>query len=685
MKISYNWLKELVDVPLSARELAERLTMVGLAVETIETHGDDFVLEVDLTSNRPDALCHLGVAREAALVCNTALKPLAAEIQESDEPVEAVASIEILDPDLCPRYVARVVKGVKVAPSPAWLVKRLEAVGQRPVNNIADISNYVMFEMGQPTHAFDLHRLGGKIVVRRAVAGEKMKTLDGVEREFTADMCLIADATRAVAIGGVMGGEETEISDQTTDVLIESAYFTPASVRATARALGMNTEASYRFERGADFDGQRRAADRVAQLIAEIAGGEVLKGVLDVYPRRVEREPVPLREARIERLTGVRVELERAAEILKGLGFSVAPFADNRELLAVAPSYRVDVSREEDLVEEVVRHVGYEQIATTLPQWGGSGSYLPGDRRRREVRQTLVDCGFSEAISFSFVNGERDAMFRAAGVSTPVLANPIDVNEDVMRATLLTGLLAAVQRNFHHGRRDVKLFELGRVFQSAAAGERPDERPHEREVLGVVMSGSLLPEGWRNNRQIDFYDLKGVLEAVFASLRVYGFTIARAGVEYLHPGQSAVWRRGDFEVARGGRLHPRIASLYKFRQPVFVAEVEFGSLLESEPQTVNYRPLPRFPGASRDISALLPDEFSWGDIEAAIGALGIAELVSVTLFDMYKGKEMAEGVRSLAFRVSYRSDERTLTDEEVAERHERVRALMRDEFRAQMR
>jgi phenylalanyl-tRNA synthetase beta chain len=682
MKISYNWLSELVPLTLNAKELADRLTMVGLTVEAVEEHGGDFVIEIDLTSNRPDALCHLGVAREAALICGTTLKPAGIALREGEEAVEDAASIEILDTDLCPRYAARIIKGVTVGPSPEWLVKRLEAIGQRSVNNIADITNYVMFELGQPNHAFDLNSLQDRrIVVRRARAGEKIKTLDGVERHLTPDMCIIADANRPVAIGGVMGGEETEINADTTDVLLESAYFNPASVRQTARALGLHTEASYRYERGADYDSQVRVADRVAGLIAEIAGGTVLKGAIDVYPNRLEREAVKLRESRIERLSGLRVEIEKAAEILTGLQFVVAPFAERRELLAVAPSFRIDISREEDLIEEVVRHIGYDQISVTLPPWNGEGQYLPGEDRRRKVRNTFTDLGFNEAVSFSFVNGERDKLFRIDSKVTATLSNPIDVSEDEMRASLMTGLLEALQRNFNQGRRDVKLFELGRVFKSANENERPDER----ETLGLVMSGEVLSQAWRVNRQIDFYDLKGVIESAIGGLNVSGFTIERASVEYLHPGQSAVLNRDGEVIARFGRLHPRIASLYKFRQPVFVGEIEFGSLLGLATEQVAYKILPRFPGVSRDISALVPDEYSWGEIEKAIQDLGIREIVSVTIFDMFKGKDMPEGLRSLAFRVSYRSDECTLTDEEVTQMQERVRGMLEQHFAAQLR
>ncbi|HXG68651.1 MAG TPA: phenylalanine--tRNA ligase subunit beta, partial [Blastocatellia bacterium] len=418
-----------------------------------------------------------------------------------------------------------------------------------------------------------------------------------------------------------------------------------------------------------------------AQLIAEIAGGQVASGVVDVYPNRITREPVRLREPRIERLTGLRVGIEEAAEILRKLEFAVEVDAEKKELRAVAPSFRIDISREEDLVEEVARHFGYDRVAATLPAWSGEGAYLPGEDRRRNVRRALTDLGFDEAISFSFVNGERDRLFRRDEAPALTLANPIDVNEAEMRGSLLTGLLESLQRNFHHGNRDVKLFELGRVFTAMATGERPAERV----MLGLVMSGAVAPDSWRNARQADFYDLKDAIEAVTGSMNISGFTIERASVEYLHPGQSAVLSRDGHEVARFGRLHPRVAALYKFRQPVFVGEIEFGRLLEFPADEVRYSALPRLPAASRDVSALVPDEHSWGDIERAIGELGIREIVSVKVFDMYKGKGMPEGVRSLAFRVTYRGDGRTLTDEEVAAMHERVRDLMQRQFGAQLR
>ena len=682
MKISINWLSELVTLTLKPQELAERLTMAGLAVDSIERHGDDHVLDIDLTSNRPDALSHLGVAREAAIICGTELKPRSVNLNEADEAVESAASVEILDPVLCPRYAARVVKGVRVGPSPKWLADRLEAVGQRPVNNIADISNYVMFEMGQPTHAFDLSLLHGrKIIVRRPVTGEQITTLDGFTRELASDYLIIADADHPVAIAGVMGGEETEISERTTDVLIESAYFNPASVRHTAKALGMDSDASYRFARGVDFDAQVRAADRVAQLVSEIAGGRILKGTIDVYPSPITADSVALRESRIQRLTGLKVPIRRVAEILTALEFQIELNAEERMLTAIPPSFRVDVFCEEDLVEEVARHTGYDLVDTTLPAWSGAGHYLPGEDRRRGIRRSLATMGFDEAYTFSFVNGERDALFRRSETPAAVLANPIDVNQNEMRSSLVTGLLESVQHNFNQGRRDVKLFELGRVFTA----HETDSRPREREMLGLVMSGAAQADDWRGTRNIDFHDLAGAIDSVMGGLRVSGFTIERANVEYLHPGQAAALICDGYEVARYGRLHPRIAQLFKFRQPVYVGELELGRLLEIPGDPVRYSSLPRLPASWRDVSLLVPEGVMWKEIAQGVVELGIPEIVDVRVFDVYAGKGMPEGMRSLAFRVTYRSAGRTLTDEEVAAMHDRVRALMVDRFNAQLR
>jgi phenylalanyl-tRNA synthetase beta chain len=386
-------------------------------------------------------------------------------------------------------------------------------------------------------------------------------------------------------------------------------------------------------------------------MISEITGGQVLKGVIDVYPAPITRGPVSLRESRIERLTGLKVPIEQAVGILRGLEFEVELTSGEKELRAGAPSFRVDVSREEDLVEEVARHVGYDLVDVTLPAWSGAGRYLSGDKQRRNVRRALMALGFDEAYSFSFVSGERDRLFRRRDRPAATLSNPIDVNQSEMRASLITGLLDAVQHNFNQGTRDVKLFEIGRVFEPGI-----DERPAEREVLGIAMTGSVFPDDWRGSKQIELYDLKGVVEVVMSALNISGFTISRASVEYLHPGQSAVLSCEGSEIVRFGCLHPRVASLYKFRQPVFIGELEFERLLAMPSNGVSYSALARFPAASRDVSALVPDTVMWGDIEKAVRDIGILEIATVRVFDMYKGKEMPPGFHSLAFRVVYRGE-----------------------------
>ena len=423
MLISYQWLRELTDTALTPLQARERLTMVGLAIDAVEQVDGDHVLDVEVPSNRPDCLSHIGIAREVAVIENSRVKIPESKVPKSQGRAEDFTSVEIKDPALCPRYAAWVVRGVKIAPSPAWLVKRLEAIGQRPINNVADITNLVLHEMGQPLHAFDLSRLGEqRIVVRRAAAGEKIKTLDGVGRELDEEMLVIADAKSPVAVAGVMGGQESEISSETRDVLIESAYFNPASVRRTAQKLGLHTEASHRFERGADPEGVLRAQERCVSLICDLAGGTATENAIDLYPAPRDPRVVRFRPARVEALTGLCVEPLEIQRILTMLGFARVESSPQAQpdfgasgkegtLVFTVPSWRVDVEREEDLVEEVARHTGYDKIATALPPASTAGEYYPGEIRKRAIRRALAACGFDEAISFSFIDTSHDDQF----------------------------------------------------------------------------------------------------------------------------------------------------------------------------------------------------------------------------------------------------------------------------------
>jgi phenylalanyl-tRNA synthetase beta chain len=689
MKINYNWLKELVDIGLPPRDLAEKLTMAGLAVDAVDFYDDDVVFEFDLTSNRPDCLSHLGIAREAAAVVGKAAPAPEAKVIEAKTKTSDVTSVEILAPALCPRYTARVIRGVKIGPSPGWLVKRLESVGQRSVNNVADITNYVMLEMGQPLHAFDLHQLRGeRIVVRTARGGEKITTLDGEERALTPEMLVIADAGRPVALAGIKGGEDSGITEKTTDVLLEAAYFAPAQTRATSKVLGLSTEASYRFERGTDPEIVTKASDRAAALIAEIAGGEVLSGLVDAYPTKAARDWIWFRRSRYTALTGLRIELGEAERILRSLGFAVESDVENDRLRATAPSWRVDVSIEEDLIEEVARIAGYDKLKNTLPGGAGAGEYLPGEDARRAARLALTALGYNEAVSFSFVNGETDEVLSEVGENSRLsLINPIDETQAHMRVTLLGGLLAALERNFNHGARNVRLFEIGKCFMDDLG-----ERPLEKEHLGVVATGARNEDDWASSNSgggggnIDFYDVKGALESVAEAIGLPALEFEPYdAIDFLHPGRRAKARLDAEVIGVIGQLHPRIAAMYKFEQPVFVADLNLSRMLVAERTKVRYHPLPKFPTVVRDLALLIDTSVQFAGVERAIKELKIPELVGVKLFDIYAGKELPPGKRSIALSLRYYAANRTLTKEEVNAAHDLVIKMLKREFGAEVR
>src|ERR1700752_3393124 len=540
MFISYEWLKELTDPRLSPAELRERLTMVGLAIDAVEEHAGDAVLDVEVPSNRPDCMSHAGIAREVSVIERGQLRLPVSEKPKTEGRSSDLTSVEIKEPDLCPRYTGRLVRGVKIGPSPDWLAKRLEAIGQRPINNVADITNYVLHELGQPLHAFDFEKLGGRrIIVRRATPGEKLKTLDGVERTLTNGMLVIADAEKAVALAGIMGGEESEISNQTTDVLIESAYFDPNSVRQTARKLGMDTEGSRRFERGADREGVLRAQDRCVQLICELAGGVASEDAIDIYPMPLVERVVALRPERIPGLTSLSVETDEIVRILVGLGFERDGESDG-QLSFKVPSWRIDVEQEEDLVEEVARHTGDEKIGSALPPSSMSGEYQPTEMQQRSLRRALNAFGFDEAINFSFIQQESrfELIPSLAGhvKDQPQLANPIIEDAAWMRSTLLPGLLSSLRHNLNHGIRDVRLFEIGRIFAISSDGQLPEER----FALAMLCTGGLLEaDRAQPARDVDFYDLKGALETGVEWMNLSSLRFAQQQVRHLREGQSA--------------------------------------------------------------------------------------------------------------------------------------------------
>jgi phenylalanyl-tRNA synthetase beta chain len=687
MFISYEWLKDFVELELSPAQLRDRLTMVSLAIDAVETHAADSVLDVEVPSNRPDCLSHIGIAREVSVIESKPLRSPKTYALKPQGSSASLTSVDIKDPDLCPRYAARIVRGVKIGPSPDWLAKRLETIGQRPINNVADITNYVLHELGQPLHAFDFAKLGGhRIVVRRAAPGEKLKTLDGVERTLTGDMLVIADAEKAVALAGIMGGEESEISTETTDVLIESAYFDPNSVRQTARQLGMDTEASRRFERGADCEGVLRAQQRCVELICELAGGVATEDAIDVYLQPLSERTVDLRPQRVTELTSLTVEPTEIVRILTGLGFEQKEQAGGRMSFNV-PSWRIDVEQEEDLVEEVARHTGYDKIGSELPPSSSSGEYQPSEMKQRSLRRALNAFGFDEAINFSFI--QQDARFELIPSlmghenDQPQLANPIIEDAAWMRSTLLPGLLNAVRHNLNHGIRDIRLFEIGRIFSIFRAGELPQETL----ALGIVATGGALEEDRaQSERELDFFDLKGAVEAAVDWMNLSRLTFAQASAQHLRVGQSAQIKSGDgTSIGTIGRLNESIAASYKFRQPVYVLELDLSALLSGPAKLIQYSPLPRYPSVTRDISLLVNRNVNLDEIFAAVNNQQVGDCRSVKLVGTFEGGNIPPSKRSVTLRLEYRSDERTLRDEEVEEYHSRLTSRLLDTFGAQQR
>jgi phenylalanyl-tRNA synthetase beta chain len=687
MLISHDWLKEFTDTKLSPQELRDRLTGVGLAIDAVELHEHDAVLDVEVPSNRPDCLSHVGIAREVSVIERGRMRLPASEPPRTEGKSASLTTVEISDPELCPRYAARLVRNVKIGPSPDWLAKRLETIGQRPINNVADITNYVLHELGQPLHAFDFDKLAGpRIVVRRATPGEKLKTLDGVERTLSGDMLVIADAEQAVALAGIMGGEDSEISTQTKDVLIESAYFDPHSVRLTARQLGMDTEASRRFERGADCAGVLRAQQRCVELICALAGGVATEDAIDVYPKPLPDRVVNLRPERVRELTSLSVETSESVRILSGLGFESTGESDGRMSFKV-PSWRIDVEQEEDLVEEVARHTGYDKIASELPPSNESGEYQPSEMKQRALRRALNAFGFDEAINFSFIQQESrfELVPTFAGYENdpPQLANPIIEDAAWMRSTLLPGLLSSLRHNLNHGIRDVRLFEIGRIF----AVSKPKELPQETLALSLIATGGALEENRaQSERELDFFDLKGALEMAVDWMNLSPLVFAQGSARHLRMGQTARIKIADgTEIGTIGRLAESVAASYKFRQPVYVLELDLAVLLASPTKAIQYSPLPRYPSVVRDLSLLVDRNVALEQIFEAVNNQRVADCRSVKLVGTFEGGNIQSSKRSVTLRLEYRSDERTLRDEEVEERHSGLTSVLLETFGAEQR
>ncbi|HHT9120606.1 MAG TPA: phenylalanine--tRNA ligase subunit beta [Candidatus Hypogeohydataceae bacterium YC41] len=660
MKITYNWLKEYCDFGLTRKELAETLTSAGMVVAGMRATPDgDYILEIEITSNRPDCLGVIGIAREVAALTRSPLKLPPLEHATGKKTVEVKVAVE--EPELCPRYTARVIYGVKIGTSPLWLQERLEAVGLRPINNVVDITNYVLMEWSQPLHAFDLDKLTGEeIIVRRAMAGERIETIDGTKCDLNPEVLVIADAARPVALAGVMGGKDTEVHEGTCNILLESAKFKPATVRRTAKRFGLKTESSYRFERGVDMEGVELASRRATALILQLAGGEAAKDSIDVG-MKWNKKVVSLRLPRLNVILGTSLKEEAVGDILGRLAFEIKEKKEDRLEVGV-PSFRGDVTEEIDLVEEVARIYGYNNIPTNT-----SLSIQVNPKSRQElveerVRGLLAGWGFFEAITYSIVESNEVSRIGLFSGGEPLrIRNPLRVGEDCLRQTLLGNLLKAKRLNQDHGTPRVKLYELSKVYLPVEG----QKLPIEKTCLGLLYEEGLSLVKEQTAKEA-FYTVKGIIEGLLSALGIKG-NIHWEAVEnpFLDSAHSCKARLEGEPLAILGEAAEGIVRAYDLRSVPCLAEIDFDLLVEKADLTSTFRKLPLYPAIDRDIAIVVDEGVTWAQIESCVRGAGLEFLEKIEFFDLYRGKQVPPGKKSIAFRIHFRAPDRTLRKEEA--------------------
>ena len=667
--------------------------------------GGDVVYDLETTPNRPDWNSVIGIAREIAALTGNPLKIPGIRDQRAGEKVQDLVAIRIEDAELCPRYTARVIKGVKIGPSPEWLRSTLEKVGIRSISNVVDVTNFVMMEIGQPLHAFDYHLIakgaGGKpaIIVRRATTGEKFKTLDNVERTLNADMLLIADEQKGIALAGVMGGQNTEINENTKDVLIESAYFNPTNIRRTSKTLGLRSESSYRFERGADVGICEWASQRAAQLILETAGGQLAEGAVDAYPKAVIPKQVSLRHHKVGELLGVSISAQEQVRLLKNLGFQLVSLGASHVPLVQAhpdtttllnktavtgsegssatfeiPTFRVDIKREVDLIEEIARLHGVEKIPAAPPRGAiGANAFDAVHDQIAEARRILAGLGLNEAQGQTLIG---NAECRMPNGDLVALANPLSSDMDVLRPSLLPGLIHSLRHNVSRKNNDVALFEVGRVFQRAAGAPPAGQGAvKEERRIAIAITGQRNPLFWSGGEReakFDVYDLKGLIEEFFDQFGLRGMTYNRRAESTALFLESATIQLGKQQLGEFGQFVPALAKKYDLRDAVFLAELNLDLLLARRNASKSFKSLPAFPSVRRDVAMLVPEATTHDAILQVVKQTKPANLESVELFDVFRGKNVPEGQKSLAYAFTYRNPEKTLTDAEATAAHEKL-------------
>jgi phenylalanyl-tRNA synthetase beta chain len=660
MKISPQWLRDFVDLDVNYHQLADDLTLAGIAVESVSGEGDGTVFEMDITTNRPDAMNHYGVARECSAIYDLPLKAIEPQLPTVSAAKFVPFPIEITEPELCARFTGRVIRNVTIKPSPAKIAQRLALLDQRPINNAVDATNYTLWEMGKPTHVFDLDLLeGGKIVVRRARDGEMLKTLDGVDRKLTSEDLVVADAMKPVGLAGTMGGFDTMITEKTRNILIESAWWDPVTVRKMSRRHGLHTDASHRFERGADYESTVLSCDRVAELILQSGGGELIGGPVDVIARKLDMAPIALHLSEVQRILGEKLEAAEILRILRRLGFDSIPEpGEEFEFTVQVPSWRLDVEREIDVIEEIARLHGYDKFANTLPAYVGSVVEQPDAEKDKRLRTSLLALGYDEAISLTFISHQDAEQFSAVPVIE--LANPLSEEASVMRTTMVPGMLNMLAYNLNRGSDSVRLFEAGNVFEGAGA----KTVEFKRICLGATGS-ALNASVHQAARAMSFFDLKGDVEAVLAAFQHSGLEYKADAAEYYHPGRSACAVMDGEVVAQFGQIHPEIAMGRKLKPDIFVAEIYSDRLFRRGLRAVRYEPLPRYPAVERDFSFIFDDPVEFAKMEKAMAGLGLSELRSFVPVEVFRGGTIPAGKYSLLLRATFQSGERTLREDEV--------------------
>jgi phenylalanyl-tRNA synthetase beta chain len=680
MRVSFDWLKDFVKIDDTPELVAEKLTMLGLEIEALERVDGDVVFEVNVTPNRPDCLSIMGIARE--LSATYGIPFTFPDLNVVSESKELDFNVEILEPDLCQRYAGRIVHNLKVGPSPDWMKKRIEKCGIRSINNVVDVTNYVLLEFGHPLHAFDLSTIKGHLIrvgtpkVTSGQSNMKFTTLDGTEREISGETLLIWDAEKPIAIAGVMGGRDTEVTEKTVDIFIESAYFEPTSIRRTSKTLGLKTESSYRFERGTDLKALKKALDRAAMLMHEVAGGTIY-GKIDIYPKRFFPKQINVRYERVSRLLGVKLSEKEVLDCLQGLGLEI--YEQSSEGFKVkVPPFRGDITMEADIIEEVARLYGYDKIPAELPK-----ARLGADSRkenissreiRRDIRESLLKCGFDEAINLSFMGAHELALLSIPGDDTRrnlvQVRNPLREEDAYMRTTLVPALIRNLVHNLAHGNRELSLFEIAKAF----IGTDRNSLPEEKERVAALYYREKTKTLYKDNTP-DFFVVKGILDAMLEGIGLSDHSYVRSGEPFLHPGRSADIMIDGSKAGFIGELSPTVIEALdiKAQKPsVIVIEIDLGAIISLSKRNVVYKPLPKYPFVERDTAVVVDVGLLAAEIIGHVKAYPSGIIEDVSIFDIYQGGNIEVGKKSIAFNVRYRSPEKTLTDEEVEGLHKAI-------------